>query len=81
MLIPMGFFYYDQADVSSTGGIEHLRARKVETVIVGWLGVGLLCKKSIEQLLDADFKVILNLASIRAVFPENIDQSIDSIIF
>ena len=70
----MVLFYHDQADVLSTGGIEYLRANKVETVIVGGLALDFCVKKSIEQLLDAGFKVILNLASTRAVFPENVDQ-------
>ncbi|CAM3698002.1 isochorismatase family protein [Vibrio aquimaris] len=73
---PYGAFYHDQADVLSTGGIEYLRANKVETVIVGGLALDFCVKKSIEQLLDAGFKVILNLASTRAVFPENVDQLI-----
>ena len=53
---PYGAFYHDQADVLSTGGIEYLRANKVETVIVGGLALDFCVKKSIEQLLDAGFK-------------------------
>ncbi|MCG9577410.1 isochorismatase family protein [Vibrio tubiashii] len=68
---PYGAFYHDQADTLSTGGIEFLRARQIETVIVGGLALDFCVKKSIEQLVEAGFKVILNLASTRAVFPDN----------
>ena len=56
---------------SSTGGIEFLRAKQIETVIVGGLALDFCVKKSVEQLVEAGFKVILNLASTRAVFPDN----------
>ncbi|WP_368073820.1 isochorismatase family protein [Vibrio aestuarianus] len=68
---PYGAFYHDQADRLSTGGIEFLRAKAIDTVIVGGLALDFCVKKSVEQLLDAGFRVILNLASTRAVFPEN----------
>jgi len=68
---PYGAFYHDQADTLSTGGIEFLHAKQIETVIVGGLALDFCVKKSVEQLLDAGFKVILNLASTRAVFPDN----------
>lgn len=68
---PYGAFYHDQADTLSTGGIEFLRAKQIDTVIVGGLALDFCVKKSIEQLVEAGFKVILNLASTRAVFPDN----------
>ncbi len=71
---PYGSFYHDQADTLSTGGIEFLHARQIETVIVGGLALDYCVKKSVEQLLGAGFKVILNLASTRAVFPDNADN-------
>lgn len=71
---PYGAFYHDQAEALSTGGIEYLRSKKIETVIVGGLALDFCVKKSIDQLLGAGFKVILNLASTRAVFPENTDN-------
>lgn len=71
---PYGAFYHDQADTLSTGGIEFLRAKQIETVIVGGLALDFCVKKSIEQLVEAGFKVILNLASTRAVFPDNADN-------
>ncbi|WP_159654581.1 isochorismatase family protein [Vibrio atypicus] len=70
---PYGAFYHDQADTLSTGGIEFLQAKGIETVIVGGLALDFCVKKSIEQLVASKFKVILNLASTRAVFSENAD--------
>ncbi|RTZ15541.1 isochorismatase family protein [Vibrio aquaticus] len=74
---PYGAFYHDQADTLSTGGIEYLRSRKIETVIVGGLALDFCVKKSVEQLVDAGFNVILNLASTRAVFPDNAQQVVE----
>ncbi|EGA70568.1 nicotinamidase-related amidase [Vibrio sinaloensis DSM 21326] len=71
---PYGAFYHDQADSLSTGGIEFLRSKGIDTVIVGGLALDFCVKKSVEQLLQAGFKVILNLASTRAVFPDNAEQ-------
>lgn len=71
---PYGAFYHDQADSLSTGGIEFLRMKGVDTVIVGGLALDFCVKKSVEQLLQGGFEVILNLASTRAVFPDNADQ-------
>lgn len=71
---PYGAFYHDQADTLSTGGIEFLRAKQIETVVVGGLALDFCVKKSVEQLLQAGFKVVLNLASTRAVFPDNAEN-------
>lgn len=76
---PYGAFYHDQADTLSTGGIEFLRAKSIDTVIVGGLALDFCVKKSVEQLLDAGFRVILNLASTRAVFPENATKVADEL--
>lgn len=68
---PYGAFYHDQADTLSTGGIEFLKSHQISHVIVGGLALDFCVKKSVEQLVDAGFSVILNLASTRAVFPDN----------
>ncbi|OAJ94193.1 isochorismatase family protein [Vibrio bivalvicida] len=77
---PYGAFYHDQADTLSTGGIEFLRAKQIETVIVGGLALDFCVKKSIEQLVEAGFKVILNLASTRAVFPDNANNVANALV-
>lgn len=71
---PYGAFYHDQADTLSTGGIEFLRSNQIDTVIVGGLALDFCVKKSVEQLVAAGFKVIVNLASTRAVFPDNAES-------
>ncbi|MGD8115768.1 isochorismatase family protein [Vibrio sp. TRT 29B02] len=71
---PYGAFYHDQADTLSTGGIEFLRSNQIDTVIVGGLALDFCVKKSVEQLVAAGFKVIINLASTRAVFPDNAES-------
>lgn len=71
---PYGAFYHDQADTLSTGGIEFLRSNQIDTVIVGGLALDFCVKKSVEQLVGAGFKVIVNLASTRAVFPDNAEN-------
>ncbi|CAH0535747.1 hypothetical protein VST7929_03221 [Vibrio stylophorae] len=73
---PYGALYHDQADTRSTGAIEYLRAQQIDTVIIGGLAFDFCVKKSVEQLIAANFRVILNLAATRAVFPENNDALI-----
>lgn len=76
---PYGAFYHDQAEHLSTGGIEFLRAKGITTVIVGGLALDFCVKKSIEQLCDAGFSVVLNLASSRAVFPERVAEVVNEL--
>jgi nicotinamidase/pyrazinamidase len=70
---PYGAFYHDSSEKLSTGGIEFLRSKGIDTVLVGGLALDFCVKKSVEQLLDANFKVIVNLASTRAVFSKNVE--------
>ena len=77
---PYGAFYHDQADTLSTGGIEFLRSKQIDTVIVGGLALDFCVKKSVEQLVDAGFKVIVNLASTRPVFPDATDNVVSELV-
>lgn len=76
---PYGAFYHDQADTLSTGGIEFLRSKSIDTVIVGGLALDFCVKKSVEQLVDAGFRVIVNLAATRAVFPDAVATVVDEL--
>lgn len=76
---PYGAFYHDQADTLSTGGIEFLKSHQISHVIVGGLALDFCVKKSVEQLVDAGFEVILNLASTRAVFPDNASDVVEQL--
>ncbi len=49
-------------------------------MIVGGLALDFCVKKSVEQLVDAGFDVILNLASTRAVFPDNVQEVIEHLV-
>ncbi|WP_087026724.1 isochorismatase family protein [Thaumasiovibrio subtropicus] len=71
---PYGAFYHDQADTLSTGGLEFLQVKGIDTVLVGGLALDFCVKKSVEQLLAAGLRVVLNLAATRAVFPEQFEQ-------
>ena len=68
---PYGACYHDYDEKISTGLIEWLTVHEIETVIVGGLTLDYCVKVTIRQLLDADFNVILNLASTRAIDTDN----------
>lgn len=67
---PYGACYQDLAETESTGVIEWLRQRQVETVIVGGLATDYCVKITALQLLKAGFRVIVNLAGCRGVAAE-----------
>lgn len=64
---PYGACYQDLAERVSTGAIEWLRQRRIETVIVGGLATDYCVKTTVLQLLRAGFAVIVNLAACRGV--------------
>lgn len=64
---PYGACYHDLADSRSTGAIEFLRDRRIQTVIVGGLATDYCVKKTCQQLLAAGFRVVLNLAACRGI--------------
>lgn len=76
---PYGACYHTlnwQTDRKTTGIIEFLRANGVKTVIVGGLATDYCVKNTVLQLLDAGFRVILNLEACRGIAPDTIDQAI-----
>ena len=64
---PYGACYHDLADTRSTGVIEWLKERLIDTVIVGGLATDYCVKTTALQLRKAGFNVILNLAACRAI--------------
>ncbi len=64
---PYGALYHDAADTISTGAKEYLRAVGVNTVIVGGLATDFCVFKTVTSLVEAGFKVILNLGGCRAI--------------
>ena len=73
---PYGIFFHDMADTITTGANEFLKFNQIDTVIIGGLALDFCVKKSVSQALDLGFKVIVNLASTRAVLPETCQQVI-----
>jgi nicotinamidase/pyrazinamidase len=67
---PYGACYHDLAETESTGAIEWLRRQQVEVVIVGGLATDYCVKTTVLQLLQAGFRVIVNLAACRGVAAE-----------
>ena len=64
---PYGACYHDLAETESTGAIEWLRERSIKTVIVGGLATDYCVKQTVLQLLQAGFRVVVNLAACRGV--------------
>ncbi|MGF1689469.1 isochorismatase family protein [Photobacterium japonica] len=64
---PYGACYHDLANTRSTGVIEYLKLNNITTIIVGGLALEFCVKTTVEQLMDAGFQVIINLASTRAL--------------
>ena len=64
---PYGSCYRDLAEQDSSGLIEWLRERQVETLIVGGLATDYCVKTTVLQLLRAKFRVVVNLGGCRGV--------------
>ena len=60
------------AERRSTGLIEFLQARKVDTVLVGGLATDYCVKTSVLQLRRAGFRVIVHLDACRGIAPETV---------
>jgi nicotinamidase/pyrazinamidase len=73
---PYGVCYHDLAGKLSTGIIEYLHDRQLDTVIVGGLATDYCVKTSVLQLLAAGFYVIVNLGACRGLAPETTTEAI-----
>ena len=74
---PYGACYHDLADTMSTGVIEFLRAKGIETVVVGGLATDYCVKTTALQLRHAGFEVIVNLEACRGIANETVVQAIE----
>ncbi|AMO56341.1 amidase [Endozoicomonas montiporae] len=74
-LHPYGACYHDLADTRSTGVIEFLRDRHTDTVLVGGLALDFCVKVTVLQLLNAGFRVIVNLSATRSLTEETERQA------
>lgn len=73
---PYGACYHDLQEKMSTGVIEFLRIRGIETVLVGGLATDYCVLATVLQLRRAKFKVIVNKAACRGVSPEKTTKAL-----
>ena len=64
---PYGACYHDLKETLSTGLIEYLRCKRIDTVVLGGLALDFCVKTTAKQLKSADFKVIVNLSATRSL--------------
>lgn len=73
---PYGACYHDQAGSESTGLLEWLREHEVTTLVVGGLATDYCVKMTVLQLLQAGFRVIVNLGGCRGVDPATSETAV-----
>ncbi|PIQ42453.1 MAG: nicotinamidase [Gammaproteobacteria bacterium CG11_big_fil_rev_8_21_14_0_20_46_22] len=79
-LHPYGACYHDLHKKLSTGVIEFLRHKGVEWVLVGGLATDFCVAETVDQLIDADFTVVLNLSASRAINTLGAEKVCDRIL-
>jgi nicotinamidase/pyrazinamidase len=72
---PYGACYHDFADTESTGVIEFLKQKGIETVLVGGLAFDYCVKTTALQLKKAGFQVVVNLAATRGIAEPTMRQA------
>ncbi len=73
---PYGACYHDLKEQMSTGVIEYLKVKEIDTVIVGGLATDYCVKTTAIQLKKAGFKVIVNLEACRGISKDTVEQAI-----
>lgn len=73
---PYGACYHDYAEKMSTGVIEFLKSKIIDTVLVGGLATDFCVKQTALQLKKAGFNVIINLSACRGIAPDSTAQAI-----
>lgn len=79
-LHPYGACYHDLAGKLSTGVIEFLKSKNVDTVIVGGLATDYCVKTTAIQLKKAGFKVVVNLEACKGISKDSIDKAIEEMM-
>jgi len=79
-LHPYGACYHDLSDKLSTGVIEFLKSKGIETVIVGGLATDYCVKTTALQLKKAGFEVIVNLSACRGITEETIASAVSEVV-
>ncbi len=73
---PYGACYHDLAERLSTGVIEFLQTKKINTVIIGGLATEHCVKTTAFQLQKAGFQCVVNLAACRGIDAIAIDTAL-----
>lgn len=73
---PYGACYHDLSNTRSTGVIEFLRQKGINTVICGGLATDYCVLNTVLQLRTAGFTVLLNKAACRGIAPETSRQAL-----
>ncbi len=68
---PYGACYDDLQEMRSTGAIEWLQKRRIDTVLVGGLATDYCVKQTVLQLCRVHFRVIVNLQACRGIAEES----------
>lgn len=76
LLHPYGACFHDLQETRSTGVLEWLRERKIDTILLGGLATDYCVKTTGLQLLKAGFRVILNRAACRGVAADTSAQAL-----
>ena len=74
-LHPYGACFHDLANQLSTGVIEFLQARDIDTVLVGGLATDYCVLNTVLQLRNAGLRVIVNRAAVRGVATDTTAQA------
>ena len=75
-LHPYGACFHDLANRLSTGVIEFLQARGIDTVLVGGLATDYCVLNTVLQLRTAGLRVIVNRAAVRGVAEDSTAQAL-----
>jgi len=78
-LHPYSAIYHDLGKKLSTGVIEFLKDRLIDTVIVGGLATDYCCFSTAEDLARAGFKVVFNLEAMRGIAKETTSSAIEKL--
>lgn len=73
---PYGACYHDKAERRSTGVLEFLNVRDIDTVIIGGLATDYCVKTTALQLRNSGIRVFLNLAACRGISDETVTAAI-----
>ncbi len=74
---PYGACYHDLGNKMTTGVIEVLRSKGIDTVIVGGLATDYCVKNTALQLKSAGFNVVVHLAACRHIAVETLNQAVE----